>query len=141
MIGYNVDLLEVLLSEEMENEELRKKLEAEVQWSVRSCGRHLFPLHCPQQPEHPDGHWTLLSLEKKFEESPLKVRYFETLDTPNEVCLSRANRLLQCFGVEASAQRCNIFRQSGGDCTWWVLHYAEVEARLQHDEGLSLIHI
>ena len=29
-IGYNVELLEVLLSEDMESEELRKKLEAEV---------------------------------------------------------------------------------------------------------------
>ena len=76
-------------------------------------------------------------LEKADDESPLKVRYFETLDTANEVCLSRANKLLHLCGVDASAERCNTFRQSGDDCTWWVLHYAEVEARLQHDEGLG----
>ena len=64
VIGYNVELLEVLLSEDMESMELKQKLEAEVLESVRRRGRHLFPVHCPQQPEHPDGHWTLLSLEK-----------------------------------------------------------------------------
>ena len=138
LTGYNVDLLEGLLSEEMEkeeNKEMRKKLEAEVQASVRSCGRHLFPVHCPQQPEHLDGHWTLLSLEKADDKSPVKVRYFETLDTANEVCLSRANKLLKICGLDAKAERCNTFRQSGDDCTWWVLHYAELEARLQHSEG------
>ena len=92
LIGYDADLLEVLLSEDMENEEMRKKLEAEVQASVRTCGRHLFPVHCPQQPEHPDGHWTLLSLEKSDEKSPLKVRYFETLDTANEVCFDQSQQ-------------------------------------------------
>ena len=108
---------------------MRQKFEAEVRASVRSPGRHLFPVHCPQQPEHPDGHWTLLSLEKADDESPLKVRYVETLDTANEVCLSRANKLLDICGVDAKAERCNTFRQSGDDCTWWVLHYVEVEAR------------
>ena len=63
LIGYNADFLEVLLSEELESQELRKTLEAEVQESVRRRGRRLFPAHCPQQPEHPDGHWTLLSLD------------------------------------------------------------------------------
>ena len=70
LIGYNVELLEVLLSEDMESKELRKTLEAEVQESVRRRGRHLFPVHCPQQPEHPDGHWTLLSLGRKMMRAP-----------------------------------------------------------------------
>ena len=65
LIGYNVDLLEVILSEDMESEEMRKQLEAEIQASVRSCGRHLFPVHCPQQLEHPDGHWTPESGENR----------------------------------------------------------------------------
>ena len=142
LIGYTVDLLEVLLSEELDDENLgvlllRKKFEAEVKASLRSPGRHLFPVHCPQQPEHPDGHWTLLSLENSDDKSPLKVRYFETLDTANEACLSRANKLLKLCGVEASAERCNAFRQSGDDSAWWVLHYAEVEARQHHGEGLG----
>ena len=85
-------------------------MEAEVQASVRRPGRHLFPVHCPQQDEHPDGHWTLLSLEKADDESPVKVRYFETLDTANEVCLSRANKLLDICGVDAKAERCNTFQ-------------------------------
>ena len=139
IIAYNIQLLEILLSEDEESEQVRKTLEAEVKESLRKRhGRHLFAIHGPQTPEHPDGHWTLLSLERKDDESPLKVRYFETLDKANEVCLKRANKLLHCCGVEASAERCNTFRQSGGDCVWWVLHYAEVEARLEHGEGLGV---
>ena len=30
---------------------------------------------------------------------------------------------------------CNVFRQGGDDCTWWVLHYIEVETRRHHGEG------
>ena len=51
--------------------------------------------------------------------------------------MSRTNELLHCCGVEASVERCNTFRQSGDDCVWWVLHYAEVEARMEHGEGLG----
>ena len=39
--------------------------------------------------------------------------------------------------MEASAERYNTFRQSGDDCVWWVLHYAENEARMRHGEGLG----
>ena len=67
----------------------------------------------------------LLSLEKADDESPVKVRYFETLDTANEACLSRASKLLEICGLDAVAEGCNTFRQSGDDCTWWVLHYIE----------------
>ena len=94
LIGYNVELLEVLMPEDMESKELRKTLEAEVQESIRRKGRRLFPVHCPQQPEQPDGHWILLSLERRDDESPMVVRYFDTLDVANEVCVSRANKLL-----------------------------------------------
>ena len=66
IISYNVELLEVLLSEDVESQELRKKLEAEVQQSVLRPGRHLFPIHCPQCEEHIEGHWTLLSLQRKM---------------------------------------------------------------------------
>ena len=137
-VGYNVELLEVLLSEDMESEELRKKLEAEVQQSVRRCGRHLFPIHCPETPEHVEGHWTLLSLERKGHESHVTVRYFETLDTMNEVCEARANKLLQiCEVQESVSRRRNVSKQAGNDCVWWVLHYVEVEARMGHGEGLG----
>ena len=137
LIGYHTDLLEVVLGEHLDCEEMRKKLGAEIKRSVRTAGRHLFPIHCPQQDEHPDGHWALLSLETSKDEAVVNVRYFDTLDTANEVCLSRANKLLRMCEVDAKVERTNIFRQSGDDCTWWVLHYAEVEARLQHDEGLG----
>ena len=46
-------------------------------------------------------------------------------------------KLLSLCGVESPAERSNIFRQTGDDCVWWVLHYAEVEARMEHGEGLG----
>ena len=56
----------------------------------------------------------------------------------------RASKLLKICGLDPKVERTNIFRQSGDDCTWWVLHYAEVEAREHHGEGqgacLSLKH-
>ena len=107
LIGYNVDLLEGLLSEEMQNEKTREKLEAEIRQSVLTEGRHLFPVHCPEIPEHPDGHWTLLSLVRSKDEG-LSWRYYETLNTPNEVCALRAERILSICGVDAKAVRCSI---------------------------------
>ena len=86
---YDFNFLEVFLSEDSESAERRQTFEVEVQESVKRRGLHLFPVHCPQQSEHLDGHWTLLSLQQKADGSPLKVRYFETLDEANEVCLSR----------------------------------------------------
>ena len=47
-IGYNVELLEVLLSEDMESEELRKKLEAEVQESVMGVWQTLICSSLPR---------------------------------------------------------------------------------------------
>ena len=105
--------------------------------SVLQPGRHLFPVHCPECVEHPSGHWTLLSLERTEAEAEVSVRYFDTMDKVNEVCVSRANQLLDCFGVDARAERTNTFRQAGEDCAWWVLHYAEVEARKAHFEFLG----
>ena len=35
-------------------------------------------------------------------------------------------------------ERENTFTQAGDDCAWWVMHYAEVEARMEHGEGLGL---
>ena len=69
--------------------------------------------------------------------APLKVRYVETLDKATEVCLSRATKVLSWFGVD-HFEREDTFRQCGDDCVWWVLHYAEVEARMEHGEGLGL---
>ena len=72
IIAYNIQLLEILLSEDEESEQVRKTLEAEVKESLRKRhGRHLFAIHGPQTPEHHDGHWTLMSVERKDDESPL----------------------------------------------------------------------
>ena len=65
------------------------------------------------------------------------MRYYDTLNTPNEVCLSNARKLLGWLEVDKPVERTNIFRQVGDECVWWVLHYAEVEARESHSEGLG----
>ena len=36
-----------------------------------------------------------------------------------------------------SFERENTFKQTGDDCAYWVMHYAEVEARMAHGEGLG----
>ena len=88
-----------------------------------------FPVHCPQNDEHPDGHWVLLVFEP-----PHTVRYYETMDQANEVCFSRVEQLLEALGispglVSAVPERSNKFRQVGEDCGWWVLHYTEAFPR------------
>ena len=135
LVGYSPDLLHIFFSEGVEDEIARNKVQTEIRASVLDTGRHLFPLHCPQCAEHPDGHWTLLSLQRKQKE--VSVRYYETLDKMNEVCMSRAKLLLEFFGIEAEVERTNTFRQVADDCVWWVCHYAEVEAREAHCEGLG----
>ena len=61
------------MSGKEESKELGMTFAAEVQESVRRRNRHLYPVHCPQSDEHLDGHWTLLSLEREDDESPLDV--------------------------------------------------------------------
>ena len=135
LMSYSPELLHIFFSESVEDECARNKVQSEIRNSILESGRHLFPVHCPQSAEHPDGHWTLLSLERK--ENEVSVRYYETLDKVNEVCMSRAKQLLEFFGVEAEVERTNTFRQVADDCVWWVCHYAEVEAREAHCEGLG----
>ena len=65
VIGYNVDLLEALLSEDMEDE---AEVEARLQ--------------------HDEGN--VMSMEKTDDESPLKVRYFDTVDAANEVVFEQS---------------------------------------------------
>ena len=65
------------------------------------------------------------------------MRYFETLNLADEVCLIRADKVLKWIGVD-SFERENTFMQVGDDCAWWLMHYAEVEARMEHGEGLGL---
>ena len=135
LMSYSPELLHIFFSESVEDEYARNKVQSEIRNSILESGRHLFPVHCPQSAEHPDGHWTLLSLERK--ENEVSVRYYETLDEVNEVCMGRAKQLLERIGVEAEVERTNTFRQVADDCVWWVCHYAEVEAREAHGEGLG----
>ena len=51
--------------------------------------------------------------------------------------MSRADKVLSWIG-EGSFEREDTFRQVGDDCAWWLMHYAEVEARMEHGEGLGL---
>ena len=65
------------------------------------------------------------------------MRYYDTLSTPNEVCLSNARKLLGWLEVDKPVERTGFFRQVGDECAWWVLHYAEVEARESDNESLG----
>ena len=108
VVTYNPELLHILFSERVAHEDVeeataREKVRCEFRASVREAGRHLFPVHCPECAEHPNGHWTLLSVDRKTDSGEVSVRYFDTMNTMNEVCLSRAYQLLDWFGVEARA--------------------------------------
>ena len=135
LMSYSPELLHIFFSESVEDEYARNKVQSEIRNSILESGRHLFPVHCPQSAEHPDGHWTLLSLARK--ENEVSVRYFDGMNEVNEVCMGRAKQLLERIGVEAEVERTNTFRQVADDCGWWVCHYAEVEAREAHGEGLG----
>eukprot|EP00959_Pyramimonas_sp_CCMP1952_P110196 2305621-Pyramimonas_sp.AAC.1 len=65
-----------------------------------------------------------------------RIRYYETLDTVNEVCQERALLLLQAIFPDLSGKslvsaltRHQVFRQAGTDCGYWVMHYLELEVR------------
>ena len=79
-----------------------------------------------------------MSVERKDDESPMELRYFETVYPANEECLRRADKVRSWIGVESLPERDNTFMQVGDDCAWWLMHYAEVEARMAHGEGLGL---
>ena len=99
--------------------------------TLRSTDKLLLPIHCEAEGSHPEGHWTLLVLE-----SSGKVRYYETMNEENDVCLRRARELVQALGLSPDlVKRENKFRQQGSDCGWWVMHYCEFEVRKSAMEG------
>ena len=114
--------------------ELYSRLSSGLRAAVSSAPLHFFPVHCPESPEHPDGHWTLLVLEGLG-----NVRYYDTLAELNEVCLARAAVVLEALGVSTKPERSNRFLQQGVDCGWWVLRYAEAEVRKAAQEGWGAV--
>ena len=97
----------------------------------------LFPLHCPQSDEHPMGHFTLLAIQGSggvVEKA--QVRYYESMSDLNEICLSKALKVLSILGLpQEGFDRCNQFRQKGAECTEVVMHYSELEVRHAAGEG------
>ena len=77
-------------------------------------------------------------MERKDDESPMKLRYFDTVYPMNETCLVRADKVRSWAEASWPEDKENIFMQAGDDCAYWVMHYAEVEARMAHGEGLGL---
>ena len=114
--------------------------------SVSRYDKVFFPVQCPEGAEtHESGHWTLLVVESVEEgmrlEEP-RIRYYETMNDVNEVCLQRAQVILQevCPTLSPKAlvnglSRHQVFRQKGTDCGYWVMHYIELEVRKLSGEG------
>ena len=110
-----------------------KALRRGINEALRSSDKLFLPIHCPptwvpegSETPHPDGHWALLVLE-----SSGQVRYYETLNEENGVCLQRAREITAAAGLNPElVKRQNKFRQAGTDCGWWVLHSVEVEVIL-----------
>ena len=109
--------------------------------ALRPSDTLFLPINCPiwgpegSESAHPDGHWTLLVLE-----SSGQVRYYETLDEINGVCLERAREITAAAGLKPElVKRQNAFRQAGVDCGWWAMHYCEVEVRENGLGGCGLL--
>ena len=91
----------------------------------------LFPLQCPESKEHNLGHWTLLAIDPKGQ-----VRYYESMNEVNDICLHRASQILSILGLpQEKLVRINNFRQKSDECTEVVMHYAEIEVRHLAGEG------
>ena len=103
------------LFKDTEDVELQLKLREALKNALRaqSTAKLFIPIHCPESPKHPLGHWTFLVIEKHaLQLNQHVVRYYETLDEINEVAVSRANHILECVGLE-KLQRTNHMRLVG----------------------------
>ena len=77
--------------------------------TLSSAGKLLLPIHCEPQEEHPEGHWTLLVVN-----SSGNVKYYETMNKENDVCLRRAKQTVEAVGLSPDlVVRENKFRQEG----------------------------
>ena len=100
----------------------------------------LFPLQCPESEDHKLGHWTLLAIERGEEIQKSSVRYYEPLNDMNEICFSKALKILSILELPQDGfDRCNKFRQKSDECTEVVMHYAELEVRHIAGEGWGTV--
>ncbi|CAK0864326.1 unnamed protein product, partial [Prorocentrum cordatum] len=129
-----------------QDEVCQKAMEEAMRRVLNRYDKVFFPLQCPEGAgKHKVGHWTLLVVETRNEGISLaepRIRYYETMNEINEVCLDRADQILKAVVPDLSQQmlvtaltRHQIFRQSGTDCGYWVMHYIEVEVRRLAGEG------
>ena len=100
----------------------------------------LFPLQCPESDDHPIGHWTLLAIERTEDIQKSLVRYYETMNDMNEICFSKALKILSILDLPQDGfDRCNKFRQKSDECTEVVMHYVELEIRHIAGEGWGTV--
>ena len=100
----------------------------------------LFPLQCPESDDHQIGHWTLLAIHREEEIQKSSVRYYETLNDMNEICFSKALKMLNILELpQAGFDRCNKLKQKSDESAEVVMHYAELEVRHIAGEGWGTV--
>ena len=73
---YAPQLLHTFFEEsKSKSSEAFQRISESLKQSMSRFQLNLFPIHCPQSDEHPDGHWTLLAIESDNGED--KVRYYD----------------------------------------------------------------
>jgi hypothetical protein len=130
-------LLRQLFGENADPDPVRKEELSEI---LRECQVTnellLLPIHCEESVDHLEGHWTLLAVRRV--QGDIQVRYYDGMNEPNEICLSKALNVLAMLGLPQASQEltpCNVFRQPGSECTEVLLHYAAMEVRDLAGEG------
>ena len=88
----------------------------------------LIPVFSNEAPPH----WTLLVVLKGSE-----VRYYDSLNVIHEGCSRNAKVLVELLGLEGNdgLRRCNVSRQAGVDCGWFVMHWIEDHVRAYVGQG------
>ena len=118
-----------------ESEAVKKDLEQRLKKTCELNELLLLPIQCPEMAEHPEGHWTLLSVHNPKGGGKAQVRYYESLNEFNEICISKALRICEILGLGQDLVRHNEFRQTGVECCEVVMHYMEAELRQMVGEG------
>jgi len=120
---------------EHDEEEVKEELFQWMRSAMSQKPKLFFPIHCDESEEHPLGHWTLLVIESAGKH----VRYYDTLNSINEICLSKATKILSVLGLDQNVERTNMWRQKGDECCEAVMHYFELEVRHLAGEGWGTV--